>query len=313
MREAVAQSIRFNADHRIGEGEKILYGFRDGGRGTSFDDGGRALTPYREIMCVEDPAQDVVLAEAIAKAREATAGVTQFEAIDILNDLVSQLMPVSDVDANVRLLAAIDGSNELGGQKISLGQMIAARTGVCRHRSLFFKVLADEIDLPAALVRGNYCVPDSNDGPGGHAWNEVVTSDGERFIVDVMHNVASDIRDPYFASYCTVDDVRLYPEAGRDHEVSKVGAESSDQEVLRNQDWIAARSAFGGRSSYAFVESLEPGQRQTLERVLNQRKIRFDEYQTSIGATGQKQPVIRVKGIARLLLERAGATSRPYA
>lgn len=56
--------------------------------------------------------------------------------------------------------------------------------GVCRHRTLLFKLLADEAGLDVALVRGNY-----SDGrtSGGHAWNELHLNDGRRLLIDVMN------------------------------------------------------------------------------------------------------------------------------
>ena len=64
--------------------------------------------------------------------------------------------------------------------------MDQCQAGVCRHRSLLFKILADEAGLRVALVRGNY----ASTGPPGapHVWNEVVLDDGRRVLVDVMQN-----------------------------------------------------------------------------------------------------------------------------
>lgn len=52
--------------------------------------------------------------------------------------------------------------------------------GVCRHRAILFKYLADRLNIPCRLVRGDYA-----DGEG-HAWN-VVSFKGTWYLVDVMH------------------------------------------------------------------------------------------------------------------------------
>lgn len=76
---------------------------------------------------------------------------------------------------------------EFSNKPVLIGDwMDQCQAGVCRHRSLLFKILADEAGLGAALVRGNYA---SNGPPGSpHVWNEVVLDDGRRVLVDVMHN-----------------------------------------------------------------------------------------------------------------------------
>jgi hypothetical protein len=49
--------------------------------------------------------------------------------------------------------------------------------GVCRHRAILFKRLADECGIPCRLVRGRT--------RGGHVWN-IVKIDGKMYLVDVM-------------------------------------------------------------------------------------------------------------------------------
>lgn len=51
--------------------------------------------------------------------------------------------------------------------------------GVCRHRSLLFKYLCDENDIPCRLVRGNF-------QDGGHAWN-ILFLGNQFYLVDIMH------------------------------------------------------------------------------------------------------------------------------
>ena len=77
---------------------------------------------------------------------------------------------------------------EFKNQPVLIGDWVEqAQAGVCRHRALLFKILADEAGLDVALVRGNYA---GSQVPGGHGWNEVSLGDGRRVIVDVMHDGA---------------------------------------------------------------------------------------------------------------------------
>jgi transglutaminase/protease-like cytokinesis protein 3 len=91
--------------------------------------------------------------------------------------------------------------------------MDQCQAGVCRHRSLLFKILADEAGLKVALVRGNY----ARKGPPGvaHAWNEVLLDNGSRLLVDVMHNGGKpkfpEVTDPeVIKHYLKVDNTPWY-------------------------------------------------------------------------------------------------------
>ena len=73
---------------------------------------------------------------------------------------------------------------EFKNHSVLIGDWIdQGHAGVCRHRSLLFKILADEAGLNAALVRGNYAERGSPAIP--HAWNEVFLGDGRRVLIDV--------------------------------------------------------------------------------------------------------------------------------
>jgi transglutaminase/protease-like cytokinesis protein 3 len=91
--------------------------------------------------------------------------------------------------------------------------MDQCHAGVCRHRSLLFKLLGDEAGLKTALVRGNFI---KKKPPGfAHAWNEVILEDGRHLLVDVMHNGGAatfrELTDPYVIKhYGRVDDTPWY-------------------------------------------------------------------------------------------------------
>jgi hypothetical protein len=85
---------------------------------------------------------------------------------------------------------------ENGSNLVSLGQIIKT-DGVCRHRALLFKYLADASDglVRARLIRGNYGSIDQSGGVGGeHSWNVCQIGD-EHCLVDVMHDTAEIVNE----------------------------------------------------------------------------------------------------------------------
>lgn len=317
--EALRQSQEFNRTHKIGETEPISFGFRDAGRSTPFDERGQPTKqPRREIIVAASSAQDSVLKQAIDTAVAATINRTELARIDYLNDYVGDLLKVNDPDQNRALLDRIAGEGGARGAEISLGQMIAAGTGVCRHRSLLFKVIADQLGIPAALVRGNYLRRGADGGKekentrGGHAWNEVVLRSGERILVDVMHNFVAELSDPLLVSYSDVRNVPLYPEAGQDKAAIKVSESqmrehSEELAIIRAAPWVSVRSPSGGRSAYVYLDAMNQSGEQALGRALQIEAIHHDRYRTSFGSNGGRREVLRVRGTAHLILRRTGA------
>lgn len=70
----------------------------------------------------------------------------------------------------------IDAWKEKHGDTLILGSL---NHGVCRHRAILFKYLADRVGIRSRLVRG--------DAGGPHVWN-IVDIDGKYFVVDVMQD-----------------------------------------------------------------------------------------------------------------------------
>ena len=169
----------FRRQHYLGPGVAIPDGYEDGGRGMKLD-AGEHPSSGREILLV-DRTNDVVLARDLAFARS------------------PELQPLPPLERALRLAVYIEKETtppggarwdektcdqfekEVAGKPVLLGEWIdQTHAGVCRHRSLLFKILADEAGLKSALVRGNY------GSIGGHAWNELFLDDGRRVLVDVM-------------------------------------------------------------------------------------------------------------------------------
>ena len=97
-------------------------------------------------------------------------------------------------------------------QEVLLGDIIANKppVAVCRHRSLLFKILGDEVGLKIELQRGDFV---DSSGYGGHAWNHITFSDGTSAIFDAMHNITSSTYphvDEYAQHYFTNEGQQLY-------------------------------------------------------------------------------------------------------
>jgi|GEM_PF-5416032 len=209
----VQQIMLFNSEHRIPENTPLAPGYKDGGRGAKYDtdDGKTIIGSQRESITFKDPSEDPSLKRAIDKAKIEMSGMTSIaQKAEYLNKLVDNLLHQSDPDLNTKIINSIPPGPD-GKRRPSLGDLIDNQTGVCRHRTILFKVLADNTGVPCAMVRGNF--RDGNYG-GGHAWNEVVQENGKRLLVDVMHGKVVDMSDPYARHYQDIKNRPMYDNNG---------------------------------------------------------------------------------------------------
>jgi hypothetical protein len=172
----------YNQRHYVGPNLKIPDGYVDGGRRMVIDAKNRA-TSDREILQV-DRVRDVELARDLA-----VAGSREVRDLPVL-ERIQRIAALIDAEATPPGgPACVEGTaeqleREFRNQSILIGDwMNQGHAGVCRHRSLLFKILADEAGLNAALVRGNYAEQGTRSIP--HAWNEVFLGDGRRVLIDV--------------------------------------------------------------------------------------------------------------------------------
>lgn len=202
------QSQKFNDEHRLNAIEKVEYGYKDGGRGVKFnEDGSVAKYSWREVITVKSPDEDPSFKKAVEYAQKKTAHMSSTaQKAEFLAKFVDKLLPQNDENKNLEIMAEVLGG-DFKAKEITLGQLIDAGTGVCRHRSLLFKALADEVDVPASLVRGNY---DNGAVSGGHAWNEVVLEDNQRILVDVMHRNIFNMDHPDVQHYKDIQKNDMY-------------------------------------------------------------------------------------------------------
>jgi hypothetical protein len=202
----------YNQRHFVGPDVKIPDGYIDGGRRMKLDAGSGAVSG-REILMV-DRSRDKPLADDLAFARSPELkALPTLERIQRLAARIDREMTPPGglrwVDETTEQLEA-----ELTNKPVLIGEWLdQCQAGVCRHRALLFKILADEAGLHAALVRGNF----ASKGPPGfpHAWNEVTLDDGQRVIVDIMHHggkaVFPPITDPsVIRRYLKVDGTSWY-------------------------------------------------------------------------------------------------------
>jgi len=171
--------------HYVGPGTKIPDGYVDGGRGMALDAEGRARS-RREILLV-DRAGDRELARHLEYAR--STNLLVLPPLERTQRLAEYIDRLSTPPGGVRWAepAVQELTQEFADKPIRIGEVLEqGQAGVCRHRSLLFKLMADEAGLKTALVRGNYAI--SGKAVGGHAWNEIHLDDGRNLLVDVMHN-----------------------------------------------------------------------------------------------------------------------------
>jgi hypothetical protein len=136
---------------------------------------------------VVDRARDAALRTHLEFARR-LRGLPERERATALSnyidDVMSRAADGKRLDRHEILPSQIAWENGRAGQEVLLGDVGNLGAGVCRHRSMLFKVMGDEAGLNVALVRGN---AGEVGNLGGHAWNEVVFNEGDRVIMDVMN------------------------------------------------------------------------------------------------------------------------------
>ncbi len=208
-KQAQIQSKSFNARHKIDRTEKIVDGYMDGGRGATFDANGNIVGSNREIIVV-DRTKDRVLNWMISDIKRNTAGMTETQKINYLFNYVTQKCGGKGSTAVENNLNNWNYYNT--NKQVLLGDIVNNNTpiSVCRHRSLLFKVLGDEIGVNVNLQRGCFT---SQSGQGGHAWNVVRTNTGDYYICDTMNNKIIPIQESYIndlKKYQSVDYRMLY-------------------------------------------------------------------------------------------------------
>ena len=158
-------------------------GFYDGGRHTTFSVDGDRIVPksVREIIVLH-AGMDKGLEKIAGDAQRLLSAIPDVATkIRVLSLFVSNVLGGSETsaqpDTNIEALTQRDIANALKHTQDGFLPIGYINHGLCRHRALLFKYLADRNGIPSRLVRG--------DTSGAHQWN-VVQLNGKFFIVDVM-------------------------------------------------------------------------------------------------------------------------------
>lgn len=194
-------------------GMSIPDGYIDGGRNMQFDAGGRAVS-NREIIVV-DRAGDEELKKHLefAGAAHLQQLTPRERAVRIAVYVDKITTPPGGQQWTEPAITQLTG--EFTNQPVLMGEILEhCHAGVCRHRALLYKMLADEAGLKAALRRGH--LRDRN-YPAGypHAWNEIHLDDGTKLLVDSSYRAGNwefpDVNTPSIVEeYRKLDNSPLY-------------------------------------------------------------------------------------------------------
>jgi hypothetical protein len=207
--KARSQTEAFLKEHRIPPEQRLVDGYMDGGREATISAEG-LLSGDREVIVV-DRTRDELLRKHLEFAGSAPLkALAPLDRAAILAVYVDRVMahPVNRqwCERATTLLAA-----EYRGEPVLLGDVPKlCGAGVCRHRSLLYKLLADEAGLRVALVRGGLNMGQT---VGHHVWNELYLDDGRRLLVDTMalpELPLPDQRTDAAARYLDVKDRPIY-------------------------------------------------------------------------------------------------------
>ena len=160
-KEAILQSKNYFKDSIITADEKILDGFKDGGRKRN-----------REIICV-DRKKDVKLQKIINEVKENVKNLPYY------NPETGEYIEKEDyIYDYVKKLEKFNIAEKLPeGKEILLGDIIGTESACCRHLALLFKILSDETGVKTDLVRGEVINPFNSQEEIPHVWNIVELDD----------------------------------------------------------------------------------------------------------------------------------------
>ena len=178
-----AQGFDFLKSDRVKAGTPIKDGYIDGG-GSMRKAADGSISSGRELIVV-DRTRDLMLQRQLEWAKSLRS-LPEEQRVQALMKYVDEVMTPGGNTANRG--AALSASEVWGagarGQEVLLGDVGRLGGGVCRHRSLLFKVLGDEAGLSVDLVRGQLKFAG---GQGRHAWNELTLANGRKVVVDIMN------------------------------------------------------------------------------------------------------------------------------
>ena len=204
-RESVKQSNRYLNENYISSREKIVDGFRDGGHSARYDKFGQSISGNREVVTI-DKALDTYLSSAIKYAKENTKNMSEKDKMQYIYNIVHDISGDAKKGEEMADILA----KHARGNEVLLGKIFEKGCASCRHKALMFKILADEVGLNARMIRGQAF---DLSGFGGHAWNEIILSNGKRILVDVQNSRVVDVAKAgksTLAGYLTQSGKQIY-------------------------------------------------------------------------------------------------------
>lgn len=174
----------YRQEHYLGPDVRVPDGYLDGGREMVLDADGYARSG-RELLVI-DREKDAQLAEGIAFARSpALQALSPLERALRLAVYIDKLAtPYGGMRWGEKMDA--DLVREFRNRPVLVGDWVEqSHNGVCRHRALLFKVMADEAGLKTTLTRGNFARKPQQRPTYPHVWNELLLDNGRRVLVDV--------------------------------------------------------------------------------------------------------------------------------
>lgn len=184
--QSINQSNYFGQQHEVSG--KIRDGFRDGGKGSVFNESGELTSPAQRHITVVDRTNDVVLNKTIAEARQRFGNLPPQEKAAALTNYVHDIMSPANMNEG-QLDAWYDGFSQAHrGQTVKLGEFIKQGKGVCSQQATLLKVLGDELGLDVRLVRGTGV---AGDPALNHAWVDMqMPGQSERVVWDPRQMMA---------------------------------------------------------------------------------------------------------------------------
>lgn len=207
-RKSVELSDKYLAENYISKDCKIIDGFRDGGSSAKFSKFGDILDGKREVITV-DRTLDTYLANVINYTKRKTKNMGEQAKMKYIYKIIHDISG-DTIECDRRSMRLAE---QYLKKEILLGTVFQYEAACCRHKALLFKILSDECGLKTRMIRGLLF---DWGGVGSHVWNEVVLSNGKRFLVDIQNSKIIDVstsqarKNPKAAAYCTNDLEQIY-------------------------------------------------------------------------------------------------------
>ena len=179
--QGIEQSNKL-AKEIITENEHLCDGYRYCGSKQKFDLNGKNISRFKngnqEIVII-DKTIDPILVKIINTFKNRITGknLTDEQKMDELMKFVDEVF--SSSKSSKQTSEYVSYMMQQQQTEVLLGELANSGAGVCRHRALLTKVLADEVNLKCRRVEGYY-------NNGGHMWNEIITK-SDTYLFDAMH------------------------------------------------------------------------------------------------------------------------------